>query len=111
MKKKMIFRTTYRVTLGVQLVAWIRTDSSINPKEQVASVLPDYSEQMKHLMLGEVDCIDKEAPTKEFFINGSASVKGGDPDVFLGYITTKEPSYPHVLMRLWPSLTFTNYDK
>ncbi len=111
MKKKLVFRTTYRVTLGQQLVAWIRTDSSVDPKNQVAAILPDYSQQMKDLMLGEIDSINRESPTKEFFLNGSASVKGGEPDVFLGYLTTKEPSYPHVLIRLWPSLAFTNYDK
>ena len=111
MNKALTYKTSFRATLGQnQFVAWVRTDASVNIVKDVVTITPDYSKQMEELLLGNIEEIDYTAPVNDFFMNGKAKGKATAP--FLGYINcTKAPSFPAVLQRLWPSLTFTNHAK
>lgn len=111
-QKVLNYKTSFRATLGKQqFIAWVRTDATIDLKKDVVSITPDYSEQVKELLLGNIEKIDYDAPVTEFFINGKAKAKKGSSPPFLGYVNTKAPSRADVLLRIWPSLEFANHTK
>jgi hypothetical protein len=109
MKKALTYKTSLRVTLGNQFVAWARTDASVNVAKDVVSITPNHDAQMKRLMLGEIEAIDESAPTTEFFMNGKPAKDGTVP--FLGYLDTKTPAHASVLVKLLPKMAFADHTK
>lgn len=109
MKTKPNFNASFRITLGNQHIGWLRTDAKVVPSKAMHAVVEDYSDQVAELLAGTINEVDETAASSNFFVNRKPDAKKPDVNTFLGYLTTKHPAHAEVLVRLWPTLAFTNH--
>ena len=106
MKKKMSYKTSYRVTFGPakQHVGWINSDADVDLSKLVKGVSADHSDAMSDLLLGDIEAIDVDAPVKSFHIVGKATAQ--NPGEFLGYLDTVKPARAETILKLWDQMSF-----
>ena len=111
MKKKLAYRTSFRVTFGdtKQHIGWINTDETIDLSKQVKGVSADNSDAVEDLLTGVIDSIDTLTPIKKFHL--VAKTTGDKTPDFLGYFETTKPANADTLLALWPHMHFSQVIK
>jgi hypothetical protein len=99
MKKTLTFNNSFRLTLQKQGFGWFNTDPSVKLKD-VAALVADQEDQLKAVALGQLEEVDLDAPTHNFW---AQSQKGE----FLGYVKFRFPTTSSVAQKVWGKLEAT----